>query len=152
MSVDLSGTGMVQSVRANWEAKINDGLPVLVRGRVGEAVDGRGAAVLVTEIWQASSEDDAEGVWTLIRDTGIECETAPCNRYDERKLNSTRKRDIASVDFEPSMATEEAIAYAKRNLADEGLIIVGNRYTGFGGMGRTVNRFFTKVPVPLLTN
>ena len=45
----------------------------------------------------------------------------------------------------------DMIQLAREELTDDGLIVVGYRYyESDGGKGRTANKFFTRVPVPLI--
>lgn len=148
--IDWSGTAMPASVAKGYEDSVRAGQPVLVRGELVPAPDDSGVHLAVTEIWIASSPEWVDGVFTLVSDNGLRCIKAPCPSLTERKLNSNLSAQISSLDFDVSSAEQEAIDYAHGELFGDGLIVVGHRYyDADGGKGRTVNKFFTKAPVPL---
>lgn len=149
--IDWSGTAMPASVAQGYEDDLAAGKPLLVRGSLVPAPDDSGTTLAATEIWVPNAPEWAEGVFTLVRDNGIRCITAPCPSLTERKLNSNLSAQIASVDLEPAdtnFVTHEAAVGAL--YGSDGLIVVGYRfYDSSGGKGRTANKFFTRAPVPL---
>jgi hypothetical protein len=151
LEIDWTGTAMPPSVAQGYQDSLDNGNPLLVRGTLAPAANDAGVSLAATEIWVASKPEWEEGVFTLVKDNGIRCITAPCPSLTERRVNSNLSANIASLDFEDSGADEEAVnrAYEQMYGAD-GLIVVGYRfYDSAGGKGRSVNKFFTRAPVPL---
>jgi len=150
-TIDWTGTAMPASVAKGYEDDLRSGKPLLVRGTVAPSPDDRGLVVEVTEIWVTSKPEWVEGVFTLVKDNGIRCITAPCPSFTERRLNSNLSANISSVDFGDSGASQDEIDRAYSSMyGGDGVVVVGYRYTdSAGGKGRTANKFFTKAPVPL---
>jgi hypothetical protein len=149
--IDWTGTAMPASVAKGYEDALRSGKPLLVRGDLVPAPDDSGVHLAVTEIWVASQPEWVEGVFTLVKDNGIRCITAPCPSLTEQKLNSNLSANITGVDFEPSGASQEQIDLAQNAMfGGDGVVVVGYRdYDSRGGKTRTANKFFTKAPVPL---
>lgn len=148
--IDWSGTAMPASVAKSYEDDVRAGKPLLVRGELVPAPDDSGVHLAVTEIWVASSPEWVDGVFTLVKDNGIRCITAPCPSLTERRLNSNLSANISGLDFASAGVDKETVERAYGQLYSEGLIVVGYRdYDSQGGKLRTVNKFFTKAPVPL---
>jgi hypothetical protein len=93
-------TGMPASVSKAYEDGLREGQPLLVRGEIQPDPADRGMTMIVTEVWTASKPDWVDGVFTLVKDSGIRCITAPCPSLIERKLNSNLFAQISGVDFE----------------------------------------------------
>ena len=150
-TIDWSGTAMPDSVAQGYEEDLRNGKPLLVRGTIVPDPADRGISVAVTEIWVASQPEWVDGVFTLVKDNGIRCITAPCPSLTERRLNSNLSAQISSLDLEASGADRDLIERAYSEVyGGDGLVVVGYRYTDdAGGKGRTANKFFTKAPVPL---
>lgn len=149
-TIDWSGTAMPSSVAQGYEDDLRSGKPLLVRGSVEPDPADRGLVVNVTEVWIASQPEWVDGVFTLVKDNGIRCITAPCPSLTEQKLNSNLSAQISGVDFDASGASEELVDLARGAMYGEGVIVVGYRdYDSRGGKLRTANKFFTKAPVPL---
>ncbi len=147
--IDWTRTAMPASVAQGYEDDLRAGTPLLVRGELVPAPDDSGVHLAVTEIWIGSSPEWVDGVFALVADNGLRCITAPCPNLTERKLNSNLSAQISSLDFEASGAEQDAVDRAQYDLFGDGLIVVGYRYyDADGGKGRTVNKFFTKAPVP----
>jgi hypothetical protein len=153
-TVDWTGTAMPTSVWMNYAGLLADGEPMLLRGELVPAANDAGLTLAVTEIWRSPKAAWETGVFTLVKDNGIRCITAPCPNLGEQKINSNLGAIVEDLDFEPSDATDEEIARAGEQMyGSDGLIVVGYRYyTSDGGKGRTVNKFYTRAPVPLLGN
>ena len=150
-SIDWSGTALPPSVAQSYEDGLQQSEPLLVKGTVVPAPDDRGLTFAVTEVWRASTAEFVPGVFTIVRDNGIRCVRAPCPSLTERRLNSNLSAQITGLDFDGVDATQEEIDLAREQLyGPDGLVVVGYRdYDSLGGKVRTVNRFFTKAPVPL---
>jgi hypothetical protein len=148
--IDWSHTAMPPSVAKSYEDGLRSGKPLLVRGDLVPAPDDSGVHLSVTEIWIASQPEWVDGVFTLVKDNGIRCITAPCPSLTERKLNSNLSAQITGVDFEASGASQELIDIAQNAMfGGEGVVVVGYRYyDSAGGKARTANKFFWKAPVP----
>ncbi|HEY5920352.1 MAG TPA: DUF6748 domain-containing protein [Kofleriaceae bacterium] len=143
-------TGMPASVSKGYEDRLREGQSLLVRGSIQPDPADRGATLVVNEIWVPNTTEFVDGVFTLVKDNGVRCITAPCPSLTERRLNSNLFADITGIDFDASSADAEAIELAQSQLYGDGLIVVGYRdYDSRGGKVRTANRFFTKAPVPL---
>jgi hypothetical protein len=150
--IDWTGTALPSSVAMNYASDLADGTPYLVRGDLVPAPDDSGVSLSVTEVWISSSPSWESGVFTRVKDNGIRCITSPCPSLSEQKLNSNLGAAASGLDFEPSGADQDAIDLAYDQLyGEDGLIVVGYRYyDSQGGKGRTVNKFFTRAPVPLM--
>ncbi len=150
--LDWSGTAMPPSVAKNYEDGLGESQPLLVKGNVVPAANDAGLSFAVTEVWVASTPEFVDGVFTLVHDNGIRCVRAPCPSLSERRLNSNlAAANISGLDFDGVDATQSEIDLAREQLyGPDGLVVVGYRdYDSAGGKIRTVNRFFTKAPVPL---
>lgn len=151
--INWSGTAMPASVAQGYEDDLRSGTPLLVKGTVVPAANDAGLSFAVTEIWVSSAPEWVDGVFTLVKDNGIRCITAPCPSLTERKLNSNiASVNISSLDFDEVAAKDQdAIDLAHQQVySEDGLIVVGYRaYDSAGGKARTVAKFFTKAPVPL---
>jgi hypothetical protein len=149
--IDWSGTAMPASVAKGYEDALRSGKPLLVRGELVPAPDDSGVHLAVTEIWIASQPEWVAGVFTLVKDNGIRCITAPCPSLTEQKLNSNLSANITQVDFEASGASQDVIDIAQNAMfGGDGVVVVGYRYyDSKGGKARTANKFFWKAPVPL---
>ena len=149
--IDWTRTAMPASVAKGYEDALRSGKPLLVRGDMVPAPDDSGVHLSVSEIWVASQPEWVEGVFTLVKDNGIRCITAPCPSLTEQKLNSNLSANITAVDFEPSGASQDQIDLAQNAMyGGDGVVVVGYRdYDSRGGKIRTANKFFTKAPVPL---
>lgn len=148
--IDWRGTAMPASVAKSYEDGLHDGKPLLVRGSLVPAANDAGTTLAVTEIWVASKPEWVDGVFTMVHDNGIRCVRAPCPSLTERKLNSNLSAQISSIDFDDSGADDAAIERAREGLYTDGLVVVGYRiYDSLDGKGRSVNKFFTRAPVPL---
>ena len=150
-TIDWTGTAMPTSVAQGYEDDLRAGRPLLVRGSVVPSADDRALSVAVTEVWVASQPEWVDGVFTLVKDNGLRCITAPCPSLTEQKLNSNLSANITGVDFEASGADPELIDLARNAMyGGDGVIVVGYRdYDSRDGKLRTANKFFTKAPVPL---
>lgn len=149
--IDWSGTAMPPSVAQGYEDDLRAGKPLLVRGDLVPAPDDSGVHLAVKEIWIASQPEWVDGVFTLVKDNGIRCITAPCPSLTEQKLNSNLSAKITGIDFEASGASQELIDIAQNAMfGGDGVVVVGYRYyDSAGGKARTANKFFYKAPVPL---
>lgn len=148
-AIDWTPTAMPASVAQGYEDDLRAGTPLLVRGSIVPSADDRSLSVAVTEIWLASDPTWVDGVFTLVKDNGIRCITAPCPSLTEQKLNSSLSANITGVDFEASGADPKLIDRAQNAMYSDGVIVVGYRdYDAQGGKVRTANKFFTKAPVP----
>jgi hypothetical protein len=152
--IDWSGTAMPASVAEGYEKDLRAGTPMLVKGEIVPAANDAGVSLAVTEIWVSSNPEWVDGVFTLVKDNGIRCITAPCPSLGEQKLNSTLSASITNIDFDDARAngvTQEAIDLASDQLyGGAGIVIVGYRYyDSSGGKARTAAKFFPKAPVPL---
>lgn len=150
-SIDWSQTAFPPSVAQSYEEGLRQSQPLLVKGDVVPAADDSGLSFAVTEVWWTSNPEFVDGVFTLVKDNGIRCITAPCPSLTERRLNSNLSAQITGLEFDGSGATAEEIELAQNQLyGEDGLVVVGYRdYDSAGGKTRTVNRFFIKAPVPL---
>ncbi len=149
-AIDWAGTAMPASVAQGYEDELRAGKPLLVRGDIVPSADDRSLSVAVTEVWVASQPEWVDGVFTLVKDNGVRCITAPCPSLTEQKLNSSLSANITGVDFEASGADPKLVDRAQSAMYSDGVIVVGYRdYDARGGKVRTANKFFTKAPVPL---
>lgn len=149
-TINWTGTGMPASVAESYEQMLHDGTPLLVRGSLTPDPADRGSVLNVTEIWVPNRPEWVDGVFTLVKDNGLRCVRAPCPSRTERRLNSNLSAQISSLDLSDSGADQELIDRALNEVYDDGLVVVGYRYTdSAGGKGRTANKFFTRAPVPL---
>jgi hypothetical protein len=150
MEIDWTGTAMPASVAKSYEDGLREGKPLLVRGDIVPAPDDSGAHLAVKEIWIASQPEWVDGVFTLVKDNGIRCITAPCPSLTEQKLNSNLSAQITGIDFEPSGASQDLVDIAQNAMfGGDGVVVVGYRYyDSAGGKARTANKFFWKAPVP----
>ncbi len=154
MEIDWSGTAMPASVAQGYEDDLRAGTPLLVKGEIVPAANDAGVSLAVTEIWVASSPAYEPGVFTLVKDNGIRCITAPCPSLTERKVNSELSAMITGLDFDDALAngaTQDQVDRAYEALySPDGLVVVGYRYyDSAGGKARTAAKFFTRAPVPL---
>lgn len=150
--IDWSGTAFPPSVAKGYEDGLQQSEPLLVKGNVVPAANDAGLSFAVTEVWRASTAEFVDGVFTLVKDNGVRCVRAPCPSLSEQRLNSNlAAARITGLDFDGVDATQEEIDLAREQLyGGDGLVVVGYRdYDSEGGKTRTVNRFFTKAPVPL---
>jgi hypothetical protein len=152
--IDWSGTAMPASVAQGYEDMLSAGTPMLVKGTIVPAANDAGVSLAVTEIWVSSNPEWVDGVFTLVKDNGIRCITAPCPSLGEQKLNSNLSAMITNIDFDDARAngvTQEQIDLASDQLyGGDGIVVVGYRYyDSAGGKARTAAKFFTKAPVPL---
>lgn len=149
-TIDWSGTAMPDSVSKSYEQMLHDGTPLLVRGSLVPDPADRGSVLNATEIWVPNRSEWVDGVFTLVKDNGVRCITAPCPSLTERRLNSNLSAQLSTVDLSDSGADADAIERAMGELYDDGLIVVGYRfYDSAGGKARNANKFFTRAPVPL---
>lgn len=151
-SIDWTPTAMPASVAKGYEdALANGSQPLVVKGNVVPAANGTGLTFAVSEIWWSSTPEFTAGVFTLVKDNGIRCITAPCPSLTEQRLNSNLSAMLTGLDWDPSGASQDEVERATSGMYDgPGLLVVGYRdYDSLGGKTRTVNRFFTKAPVPL---
>jgi hypothetical protein len=123
-----------------------DGVYAIVRGRFNKkaltttASKGR---FIVTEAWIAKGEGVADGVFAKVKDNGIRCITAPCPSATEYALNSSRKANIADVDFSAGNISSEAQEQLLADNATTGFIIAGDRYNvGASAKGRTATNAY----------
>ncbi|HUS31218.1 MAG TPA: DUF6748 domain-containing protein [Kofleriaceae bacterium] len=149
--LDWSGTALPPSVAKSYEDRLRDGQPLLVKGDVVPAANDAGLSFAVKELWVTNNPEFVEGVFAVVKDNGIRCVRAPCPSLTERRLNSNLSAQITGLDFDASGAEQADIDLAREQLySADGLVVVGYRdYDSLGGKTRTVNRFFTKAPVPL---
>lgn len=150
LSINWVPTAMPASVAKSYEDRLRTGESFMLRGTLAPTADDRGTELSVTEVWVGSSNEQVDGVFTLVKDNGIRCITAPCPSLTERRLNSSLSAQLSSVDLSDSGADQGAQTLARNDLYSDGLIVVGYRfYDDAGGKGRTANKFFTRAPVPL---
>lgn len=148
--INWTGTGMPASVAESYEQMLHDGTPLLVRGSLSPHPADRGSVLNVTEIWVPNRPEWVDGVFTLVKDNGIRCITAPCPSKTERRLNSNLSAQISTLDLSDSGADADLVERAMNAVYVEGLVVVGYRFTdSAGGKARSANKFFTRAPVPL---
>ena len=148
--LDWSGTALPESVARSYEEMLRSGEPLILKGSITPHPADAGAMFAVTEVWLPRSETGvAEGVAVLVKDNGVRCFRAPCPSLTELRVNSNRFVDITDLDLAASGADERAIEIGMRALAEEGVLVFGDRYyPGKEGKGRAANQFYTRAPVP----
>lgn len=141
-------------------AKVNEALgksasgsaTLLVRAVVGTKTWANSprdfAHLRPSEAWIAQGPHDAAGPVAKIEDTGVRCFAAPCPSLRARKLNSTKKVELAELDWDKSGASDDAISVALDKMHTDGLIVSGAHYTVSGPAGkasaRTVTQFWLR--------
>lgn len=160
--LDFSESGLKPEVQdqlrlAIAEGALGDGVKAIVRGRFArygtEKISRDMGRFIVTEAWVAQSGAVTDGVFVKVKDNGLRCIAAPCPSTGEAALNSSRKANIADIDFAPSGLTDEQIgALAEKMFQPSGLIIAGDRFTfsidGRKGKGRTATNVFARLENP----
>ncbi len=150
--IGLGEVGMAKVTEALNKNAFGPGTSLLVRAVVGTKDWGNGlgkfANLRPSEAWIAQGANEAAGVVAKIEDSGVRCFAAPCPSLRERKLNSTVKVDIASLGWDKSGASDDAIGVALDKMHTDGLIVSGYRTTVSGPAGqakaRTVTQFWLR--------
>lgn len=151
----LSAAGYDELVAAA-NASAGGGVSAIVRGRFAH---GNSTAqpelgrFIVTEVWVAQSAAVADGVFVRAKDNGLRCITAPCPTTTERALNTSRKANIAEIDFTPSGLDDDQVGELTQDLFQPyGLIFAGHRFdasvNGRDAKGRTATAVFRRVMDP----
>lgn len=138
----------VDSVRNSTKA-------VLLRGEITtkDYLGFPGMGQLVpSEAWIANNDNQAQGLFTKVVDSGIRCITTPCNTLKETKVNSRRNTILAELDFEWSDAADDEISKAFVNIGDgTGVLVAGYRYWFYDAgwhKGRLVTQFWRRILAP----
>ncbi len=149
-SIDWSGTGLPASVAAGYEARLRNGEQLILKGDIAPDAADRGASLFVTEVWVPRSPTGVtEGVALLVKDNGVRCITAPCPSLTEYRLNSNLSAVLTELDLAQSGADERALELAGEQLAQDGVLVFGDRfYPTQRTKGRAANQFYTRAPVP----
>lgn len=133
------------------QGALSEGVTAIVRGRFAKQNTttprpelGR---FIVTEAWLAEGEGVSDGVFAKVVQNGIRCIAAPCPSLTEKALNSSRRANIAELDFEVGGFTEASTTALVNDLiAPSGIIVAGNRfsftYQGRAGKGRTATNAY----------
>lgn len=154
--LDWSQTSLPQSaqdklVEASGRTALTNATYAIVRGRflkknTTTSMPDLGRFV-VTEAWIADGEGAADGVFAKVMQNGIRCIAAPCPSLTEKALNSSRKANIAEIDFAPGNFTDTSIdALVNDFVAPGGIIVAGDRFSfsiqGREGKGRTATNAY----------
>ncbi|MBP9087627.1 MAG: hypothetical protein KBG15_16005 [Kofleriaceae bacterium] len=147
-ALDYTGLGLSED-----QVNLLADRPLLVRGRFAAKLFpgtlGNLGTFIVTEAWQAQSDNTPEGVFVRIKDSGARCVAAPCENKQERALNGSRKAQISEIRWEDADMTDEALIASIQSTFQEGTIVAGNRFTVRVGSrtskGRTATAVYRKV-------
>lgn len=112
-----------------------DGIRAIVRGRFAPSgVDSASADLgrfIVTEAWVAEGDaSQADGVFVRVKDGGVRCITSPCESLVEKGLNTSRRANIAGLDFDAAGLSDEQLEKIGYEMFEPGgIIVAGSRYT-----------------------
>lgn len=132
----------------------SQGIRAIVRGRFAPAgLTDTSAAMgrfVVTEAWVAEGNALAEGVFVRVKDGGVRCITSPCESLVERGLNTSRRANIAAVDFDDAGLSDEQLENLGYEMFEPGgIIVAGSRYTwrenGQRARGRTATAVYRRL-------
>jgi hypothetical protein len=127
---------------------------VLLRGEIGSADwdnFGQLGRLDVSEAWIGASDNEPDGLFVRVADSGIRCFAAPCfNTLYESKLNSVLGTHSSELDLSSwTDLTEDEVAGAYEQLyTDDGILVAGFRYYFFEQgwqKGRVAVQFYTRV-------
>jgi hypothetical protein len=125
----------------DWDGQTEpDNDRALLRGTMQTKGDrnGRFGTLVVTEVWQAASANQATGMFFRVRDRRIRCIAAPCPTHQEARLNSSISRNIAGVDLSGAGASDSLLSDANAAMTStNGIIISGDHSPVTGPAGRS---------------
>eukprot|EP01090_Pellita_catalonica_P016184 TRINITY_DN4571_c0_g1_i2.p1 TRINITY_DN4571_c0_g1~~TRINITY_DN4571_c0_g1_i2.p1 ORF type:complete len:230 (-),score=32.02 TRINITY_DN4571_c0_g1_i2:56-745(-) len=104
---------------------------IIVKGRMSAKNFGGAFGELgeleAVKVFQRATSNPKRGKLFALRDNQIRCITNPCFSTDSFRLNAYQKRQsITRINYKPSQADEEQIAYASREVATtDGVLVYG---------------------------
>lgn len=150
--LDLSEAGLPASAfdKLVSAANVVNNTHAIVRGRFAKTNSTPQPSLgrfVVTEVWLAQSDAVPSGVFAKVLDNGIRCITAPCPSTTEKALNSSRKANIADIDFTDAQVSEHVLETVAADMFKPyGAIIAGDRYkVSPHAKGRTATAVFLRL-------
>jgi len=130
----------------------SDGVRAIVRGRFApqQYAQGNLGRFVVTEAWVEEGDTVSDGVFVRAAANSIRCIAAPCPTITEKALDTSRKANIAEIDWSLAGLQEREIEAFNARLADpSGVIFAGDRYTvtenGRQAKGRTATAAYARL-------
>lgn len=141
-SIDLTELKLTEERRLTLERAFSTGT-TLVRGRLVRRPAKQPPlkeldTFVATEVWLRSGQARTPGLVYRVEDNGIRCVRAPCFWLHASVLNTTQHRNVSSLAFAPSNASETAIRRARAALDDTGVIVEGRVVAGKPAGDRTL--------------
>ncbi|MGZ8216603.1 DUF6748 domain-containing protein [Methylomagnum sp.] len=137
--IDGSALGLSADQLAGLRALAGEGRLLLRGGLQSKPFDNFGnlGVFVATEAWEAASETPPRGGYFRAASNGTVCVAAPCRSYQEEKLNTVTKRDVAGLDLSGAGAGEAKTSAALARLAQPGgILLAATHRTVKGAAGK----------------